>query len=64
MGIAYTVPFKIWFSYVLFKYAHQLTATEEGKKERAETVKEAQAEMQQIGEVVEPVQAYEVNIQN
>ena len=24
MGIAYTVPFKLWFSYILFKYAHQL----------------------------------------
>ena len=41
MGIAYTIPFKLWFSYIMFKYAHQLIATEEGKLERRETVKAA-----------------------
>ena len=30
MGIAYSFPMKLFFSYVLFKYAHQLIATEEG----------------------------------
>ena len=41
MGIAYTIPFKLWFSYICFKYSHQLVATEEGKLERRETVKAA-----------------------
>ena len=61
MGIAYTIPFKLWFSYVLFKYSHQLIATEEGKKERAETVKEVQKQQMEMQDIGEPVEANNAN---
>ena len=64
MGIAFTVPFKLWFSYILFKYAHQPEAIAYSKLQREETVKEVKMEIQKAGEVQEvgePVQAVEAN---
>ena len=52
MGIAYSFPMKLFFCYILFKYAHQLIATQEGIQERKETVREAQQEMQQVGQPI------------
>ena len=55
--IAITMPIRILFSYILFKYAHQLVAIEEGKKGQADIVKAATENLQNVGE---PVQGIEI----
>ena len=46
-AVAIIVPFKLVYSYILFKYAHQLVAGYELVQEREETIKKAQQANQQ-----------------
>ena len=39
--VAVILPFKLWYCYILFKYAQQLVTTEEEVQVRKATVKEA-----------------------
>ena len=45
VGLAYMVPFKMFFIYLLFKFAHQHEATRLDKKEQETIIKKASDEV-------------------